>query len=521
MAKRIRIIGTDELQDGEITEVKVDGHVLAVSRSHGDFHVIGGACPHHGASLGDGVLDEGHVRCPWHQALFHAETGALEGPPSLDGVPAFPVRVEGEDVYVELPEEAPEAVAPAMATQDTDADGRHLVVLGAGAGGLTAAEELRAAGYRGRLTLLAAEPDEPYDRPDLSKRYLRQAEARKPFLRDREFYARHDIELRLGTPVQSVDVPARRLELDGGEALEPDGLILALGATPRTLDVPGADFDGVLTLRSYADCEKIKGLLQTAETAVVVGASFIGMEVAAGLNAHGLSVTVVAPEEVPFAATLGPAIGEMYRDVQLEHGTAFRLGRSVERFTGEKRLDGVALDSGEILPADLVVLGVGVEPATGILRGVPLQEDRSVAVDDHLRLADGVYAIGDMATVPDPRTQSPTRVEHWVSAQQHAAVAARNLAGEETALTATPFFWTSEFMVMTRYVGHAPAWDEILYDGDPAAREFVAYYLQDNRVRAVAGCNRDRAMAAIRGVMERDPLPPVEPLRAVTAAVRG
>ena len=515
--------------------LKLNGQKVLLVRLDGHYYAYGGACPHEGGPLGDGVLCEGHVRCPWHQAVFDGRTGHVEQPPALDDLAPLEVRVDGDKILVALPEDTPGPRTPEMADYNPTADaeaatgrtdaaparpteeklrqGRTFVIVGAGAAGLAAAQALRAEGYQGKITMLTREPHAPYDRTALSKSYLEDPDADRPVLRPGGFYRKHGIELLTGCEVTAVDVGARRVSCADGSELACDKLLLATGAVPRRLDVEGADLPGVFLLRSLADNEALRSAAETAKRAVVIGASFIGMEVAASLRGRGIEVTVVAPESVPFERTLGPDIGRMYREKHEAEGVTFRLGQTVDRFDGDGALQGVELAGGDRLDADLAVVGVGVRPATDYLQGLDLHDDGSVPVDANLRAAEDVYAAGDVARFPDWRTGEPVRIEHWRLALQHGQVAGRNLAGRAQPYDDVPFFWTNQYWVITQDGGRAGQWDEIVVDGDVGQQNFVAFYVKDGRVFAAAGCERDQAMGRIAEMLRAPEPPTLEAVR--------
>lgn len=510
MAKR-RVASVSDIETGRIHRASVDDLELILVRIGGEIHALGGTCPHHGAPLADGLLDHDRLLCPWHQSVFHIPEGTLVEPPALEGLARYPVEVDGDDVLVQVPDvQPPTAVQPTMVHGEPARDTRTVVVLGGGAAGLAAAQELRRSGFAGRLVMVSDDPHAPYDRTECSKGYLAgQANGDDLPLKPASFYADADIE-QIEHRVDRVDLSERRITLPGGAVIQADGLLLATGGVPRRLEVEGADLDGVATLRSWSDSDRLAELAGGASRAAVVGASFIGMETAASLAQRGVEqVTVIAPEEVPFEAALGRRVGGLLRDVHLEKGVEFRLGRTVERFRGDGRVRSVVLDDGETVDADMVAVGIGVRPATDGFTGVTLEDDGSLLTDELLRVREGVFAAGDIATFPDWRTGRPTRIEHWRTAQQQGMTAARNLAGEVEPFRAVPFFWTLQFDAILGYVGHAPAWDEEIVHGDLEGRDFMVYYVGDGRVLAAAAMGRDRQLGVLHELMllEREPTP--------------
>lgn len=514
MAVTAVVAKVHELKDGDMKEVKVGETTVLLARLKGKFHAIGGICTHYGGNLAEGSCRGERVYCPWHMSAFNMVSGDLEEPPALDAVPRFEVRLEGEDVIVSVPEAAGDRRTQAMAQRNAAVDPRTFIILGTGAAGLAAAETLRQDGFQGRVVLITQEDRLPYDRPDLSKGYLEGANPQENlWLRPPEFFAVHDLEVLLEKKVTQVDAAAKAVTFADGATMKYDALLLATGGAARRLEVPGAELANVFTLRSMADAGAIMAAAPKGAHAVIVGASFIGMETAGSLSKRGLKVTVVAPGPVPFQRILGPEIGRMWQQVLEENGVSFRLNARVARLEGRERVEAVILENGDRLPADLVIAGVGVKPATEMLQGVPLNPDGSVTVDQHLQAAADLYAAGDIARFPDWRTGEPIRIEHWRLALQHGRVAAHNMAGKKVPFRDVPFFWSERLDIFFQYVGHASDWDEIIYQGDPASRKFLAFYVKGKRVLAVAGCQHEREMTAITELMRLDRLPSPEELR--------
>ncbi len=508
-----KVAKIQDLQDGEMREVVVGEIKVLLVRLKGEFYAIGGECTHYGGPLAEGALSGHRVICPWHQAVFDVMNGDLEEPPALDAEPCYAVRMEGDEVIVKVPDKAENRRTPTMARRDP-ADDRTLVILGAGAAGNAAAETLRQDGFSGRVMMITEEARLPYDRPNLSKGYLSGAAGPDALpWRTAEFYRDHDIEVLLGHRVARVEAPRKILTFADGTALTYDGLLLATGGVPRRLELPGAQWPNVFTLRSADDADAIIGAAGPASRVVVIGAGFIGMEAAAALTKRGLGVTVVGSGAIPLGRQLGPEIGGMLKQAQAEQGVAFRLGRKPVRLEGDGRVQAVVLDNGEVLPADLVVVGLGIKPATEILQGVPLNPDGSVSTDRQLRVTDGLYAAGDVARFPDWRDGAAMRIEHWRLAEQHGRVAAHNLVGNQVEFAGVPFFWSEQFDLFLQYVGYAASWDELIVHGDLAGRNFLAFYVKGNRVMAAAGLQHDRQLAAIAELIRLEQEPTPEELR--------
>ena len=513
--KEVVVAKTGELPDGTMKQVAVDGGDILLTNVKGEISALGAFCTHYSARLETGVLSGETIVCPSHQACYCAKSGDLKEPPALNALPKFEVVVRGEDIVVRLPEKIGKIRVPDMVAPDPARDPRVFVILGGGAAGYSAAQSLRQNGFQGRVLMISGEADLPYDRPNLDKDYL-QGEAKDEWmpLRSEKFFQNRGIELMLGKNATGVDTRAKTVALETGEIIGYDRLLLATGSVPRKLNVPGETLANVFTLRSFSDSRAIVKACEKASRAVIVGASFIGLESAASLRKRGLQVTVVGPEAVPFERILGPEIGNMLRQAQEENGIVFQLRTAVERFEGEGAVRSVVLTNGSRIDTDLVLVGIGVTPNTGFLKDVPRQTDGSVQTDPYFRVAEDVYAAGDIARVPDWRGGEYVRIEHWRTAEQQGRDAALNMVGRPTANSNVPFFWTKQGNLSIRYVGHTRGWDEIITDGEVASRSFLAFYIKNNEILAVAGCKRDKQMAAILQRMQADNMPSVEDIRA-------
>ena len=363
------------------------------------------------------------------------------------------------------------------------------VIVGASLTGAKAAETLREEGFDGRIVLVGAEEERPYERPPLSKDYLRGEVGReKVYVHDAGFYAEHDIELRLGRSAVDVDTSSEEVALDDGDRLRYDRLLLATGAEPRRLAIPGGDLDGVLYLRSVQDSEALRERLDRGGAMVVIGAGWIGAEVAASARQRGLDVTVVEPASVPLERVLGAEAGAVYRDIHTDHGVRMLLGTGVEAFEGDGAVERVRTSNGSELDCDLVVVGVGVEPRSGLAERAGIAVDNGILVDEHLQTGvPGIFAAGDVANSHHPFYDEPIRVEHWANALNQGPAAARNMLGRATAYERLPYFFSDQYDVGMEYTGFARTWDRVIFRGDPASREFVAFWLVGDHV--VAGMN--------------------------------
>ena len=366
------------------------------------------------------------------------------------------------------------------------ADRRAFVIVGAGLAGAKAAQTLREESFDGRVILVGAEAERPYERPPLSKEYLR-GEGETPYVHEAGFYADNDIELRVGEAVLSLDPGRGELALDTGERLAYHRLLLTTGAEPRRLGVPGSELDGIHYLRTVADSAALRAGLDAGGRLVVVGAGWIGSEVAASARQLGAEVTVVAPESVPLERVLGHEVGAVYRDIHRDHGVDLRLGTGVAAFEGEGRVERVRTLDGGTIDCDAVVVGVGAQPRTKLAAAAGLAVDNGVLVDGLLRTsAPGIFAAGDVANQLHPRL-GRLRVEHWDNALHQGPAAARSMLDSAESYERLPYFFSDQYDVGMEYSGHATSWDRVLFRGDRATREFIAFWLAGGRV--VAGMN--------------------------------
>ena len=477
------------------------GHVgdeaVLLVRQGAEVFAIGPECTHYHGPLAEGVVTDGTVRCPWHHACFDLRTGEALHAPALSPVACWKVERQGDTVTVrekmEQPKPRPRGKAPAAPNS--------IVIVGGGAAGFAAAEMLRRQGYQNAITMLSSDDAPPVDRPNLSKDYLagNAPEDWVP-LRPDDFYKENNIDLRLNTEVGKIDVKGSAVILKDGTSVPYDRLLLATGAEPVRLPIPGADLPHVHTLRSLADCRAIIKAADGAKRAVVIGASFIGLEVAASLRARKLEVHVVAPEKRPLERVFGPQMGDFIRKLHEEHGVIFHLEDTSEGITAKQ----VKLKSGGMLDADLVVVGVGVRPRIALAEAAGLAIDRGVTVDATLQTsAPNIFAAGDIARWPDPHTGENIRVEHWVVAERQGQTAALNMLGLGQRYTAVPFFWSQHYDIPINYVGHAEKWDDIAIEGDIANKDCVLRYRRGGKTLAVASIFRDKESLEAEIAMER------------------
>lgn len=435
-------------------------------------------------------------------------------PPALDALPSYPLTIAGNDILVQLPEEPARQRTPEMSGSDPKADARVFVIIGGGAAGYSAAQTLREEGFEGRIIMITKEDRAPYDRPNLSKDYLQGgAEPEWMPLRPDDFFDDHGIEIIRNRVVTGVDAASKTITFEEGESLPYDKVLMATGGEPRRLDLPGSDLKNIFVLRSFDDADAIIETAKGAKKAVVIGSSFIGMEAAFSLKQRGLSVTVIAPGNVPFEKNLGNEIGAMFQRVHENNGVDFRLGASVVNFEGDGKVSAAVISTGERIEADLVIAGIGVSPATKFLDGLNLHKDGGVITDKYLQAGKDIYAAGDIAHFPDVQTGEDIRIEHWRTALQQGQAAARNMLDKEIAFTSVPFFWTTQFDVTLNYVGHAKDWDEIFFRGDVDQHDFLAFYIKNGRVSAVAGMNRDRELDVLEELFRQRQMPGAQEIK--------
>ena len=504
-------VSPDDFADGKLLGHVGEEQVLLVQvgvQAGAEVLAIDAFCSHYHGPLAEGLVVGDGIRCPWHHACFSLRSGEAVRPPALSALAVWQVEREGDRIFVRRKREAPKETrkeTPAVARPAGAPPGK-IVIVGGGAAGFAAADMLRREGFAGTISMISDDAAPPVDRPNLSKDYLAgQAPEDWVPLRPDDFYAEAGIDLRLNTPVASIDPRERKITLASGGALPFDRLLLATGAEPVRLPIPGADQPHVHTLRTLADSRAIIAAATAgAKRALVIGASFIGLEVAASLRTRNLEVHVVAPEERPMARILGVEIGDFVRALHEEHGVIFHLQDTVTALEGKR----ARLKSGGMIEADLVVVGVGVRPRLALAEQAGLATDRGVTVDACLETsAPGIFAAGDIARWPDPHSKANIRVEHWVVAERQGQTAARNMLGQGERYDAVPFFWSQHYDVPINYVGHAEGWDEIKVNGSVADRDCLVQYKQKGRVLAAASIYRDLASLQAELAMERDSPP--------------
>jgi apoptosis-inducing factor 3 len=490
-------VALSDFVDGRLVGHVGDEEVLLVE-SGAEIFAIGAHCTHYHGPLAEGIVTDGTVRCPWHHACFDLRNGQAVRAPAFSPVDCWTVDRRDNRIFVRKKRE-PTRLRPLASTNLPS----RIVIVGGGAAGFAAAEMLRRRGFGGSIVMLSNDGAPPVDRPNLSKDYLAGSapEDWMP-LRPDGFYSESGIEVRLNTEVIGIDLKGREVAVADGKRFAYDRLLVATGAEPLRLPIPGADRAHVL--RSLSDCRAIIGAASNARRALVIGASFIGLEVAASLRMRGIEVVVVAPEERPMERVLGPQMGDFIRALHEEHGIMFHLQDTVAAID-QKR---ATLKSGGTVEADLIVLGVGVRPRLALAEKTGLTIDRGVMVNAFLETSvPGVFAAGDIARWPDPHSGQNIRVEHWVVAERQGQTAAVNMLGENERFDAVPFFWSQHYDLPVNYVGHAEQWDEISVDGVIQSKDFLLRYKRSGRVLAVASVFRDVDSLQAELAMEQAVLP--------------
>jgi NADPH-dependent 2,4-dienoyl-CoA reductase/sulfur reductase-like enzyme/nitrite reductase/ring-hydroxylating ferredoxin subunit len=497
-------IPANSLTDGQMIAGRVGTDDVVVACAKGQFFAVGRYCTHYKGDLSKGLVVGGTVRCPWHHACFNLHTGAVERAPALDPVGRWRIEARGDLLVVGSKIEEPKSSGKLKPSRDSSAPA-SVVIIGGGAAGLAAALTLRREHYSGPVTIVSADNSAPCDRPNLSKDYL-AGEAQEDWipLREPKWYRDNRIDLWLNSRVKEINPASKQVVLGDGRTMEYGALLLATGSEPVKLDVPGANGRGVRYLRSFADSKSIIADAEPRSRAVIIGASFIGLEVAASLRARKLRVDVVAPDKLPLEKVMGPALGRAIKTLHESHGVRFHLGQSVTHIDDR----GVVLANGKRLEADLVLAGIGVRPNTALADAAGLEVDNGVLVNEFLETsAPGIFAAGDIARWPERVSGQRVRVEHWVVAERQGETAARNILGRTEPFDSAPFFWSQHYDVTIRYTGHAAKWDETRVSGSPAKHDCRVEFVSGGRVTAVATIGRD--LESLEAEVELERRPPV------------
>ncbi|XP_027050608.1 apoptosis-inducing factor 3-like [Pocillopora damicornis] len=488
----------DCLQDGTMRTIDIgEGKALLV-RENGEYSAVGHKCTHYGAPLSTGHLSNGRVRCPWHGACFNVKTGDIEDFPGLDSLPKFEVVIKNDNVIIRAhPEQfTSHKRVKTMVKEDTSCDKRVFVIIGGGGAAMKAAETLREEGFRGRVIMITKEAHLPYDRPILSKKLAATADSLK--LRSMEFLKDHDIELMTKTEATALDNNQKTVTLSNGTVLNYDSVLIATGGKPRSLSIPGSDLENIFLLRSPEDANQIASFVP-GKNVVIIGTSFIGMELASNFADKAASVTCVGRSSIPFANVLGEKIGAMLKKTHESKGVKFITDAAASSFKGDRgKLTAVCFNNGTEVPADICIQGVGVSPSTDFLKksSVPQTSRGDVIVDKYMKACEGVFAAGDIAHFPLKMLDwEKVTIGHWQISHKHGLTAARNMLGGNEEIDTIPFFWTSQYGKSIRYCGHAHSFDDVLIDGSVDEQKFTAYFAKGDKILAVATMGPGNAAA--------------------------
>jgi NADPH-dependent 2,4-dienoyl-CoA reductase/sulfur reductase-like enzyme/nitrite reductase/ring-hydroxylating ferredoxin subunit len=486
-------IDVERAPDGGIVGGVVGKDRVFVWRNGNELRAYSSNCPHLGGPLDKGIVVGASVRCPWHHACFNLATGKAAAAPAFDDLLEYPVEFDGRRFCVKpAPGKARRRVAKRQASPDI------MAIVGGGAAGFAAADALRKLGWEGGVTIFSEEDQQPYDRTLLTKDYLEGT-----FGDERLPIARHSLgDLGVDFEIQSVQhiEPEKKLVRFGnGDERTYAKLLLATGAAPKGLDVPGGDLPHVMVLRSIQDCRRILANVISGARVAVVGGSFIAMEAAASLKGRGLSVDVISPEEHPLENVFGRDLSDLVLEAHAQKGVRLHLASKVDQIEDKQ----VVLQGGKRIDADIVVVGIGVQPRLQLAEAAGLALDRGVLVNSRLQTSDlNIFAAGDITRWPDPHTGESIRVEHWVVAERQGQAAAANMLGRDVPFIMVPFFWTKHFDLSIRYVGHAEKWDETHIEGDLAHRDGLVRFRRDGRDLAVATVERDKDSLGAEREME-------------------
>ncbi|XP_032127219.1 apoptosis-inducing factor 3 isoform X2 [Sapajus apella] len=484
------------------------GKVLLV-KDNGEFHALGHKCPHYGAPLVKGVLSRGRVRCPWHGACFNISTGDLEDFPGLDSLHKFQVKIEKEKVYVRASKQAlqlqrrTKVMAKCISPSAGYSGSTNVLIVGAGAAGLVCAETLRQEGFSDRIVLCTLDRHLPYDRPKLSKSLDTQPE--QLALRPKEFFRAYGIEVLTEAQVVTVDVRNKKVMFKDGFKLEYSKLLLAPGSSPKTLSCKGKEVENVFTIRTPEDANRVVRLAR-GRNVVVVGAGFLGMEVAAYLTEKAHSVSVVELEETPFRRFLGERVGRALMKMFENNRVKFYMQTEVSELRAQEgKLKEVVLKSSKVVRADVCVVGIGAVPATGFLRqsGIGLDSRGFIPVNKMMQTnVPGVFAAGDAVTFPLAwRNNRKVNIPHWQMAHAQGRVAAQNMLAQEAEISTVPYLWTAMFGKSLRYTGYGEGFDDVIIQGDLEELKFVAFYTKGDEVTAVASMNYDPIVSKVAEVL--------------------
>ncbi|KAL0572324.1 Apoptosis-inducing factor 1 [Marasmius crinis-equi] len=519
-AKTVAVLNESDLNDGQMKEVDFEQGKVLLSRIGDKIHATSAFCTHYGAPLAKGVLTaDGRVVCPWHGACFNVCNGDIEDAPAPSALHSFEAHVKDGKIHVtanpQFTLKDNKSRPPKLSTAGFDSVGKGTVIIGGGSGAFQVVESLREHGYKFPITVISKEPHAPIDRTKLSKALITDA-SQLEWKTPADLKIKYGVNLRVGVEVTSVDFKNRKVEVDNGkDSVTYDKLIIAPGGTPRRLPIPGSDFENVYSFRGVQDSKKVDAAAQEGKKVVVIGSSFISMELVAALSKKKLaSIDVIGMEEVPFEMVLG-------KDFHESQGVKFHMKNQVEKIVAQEdnaSLAGGVVVNGQTLPADFVIMGVGVAPATEFLKGsgLELEKNGAIQVDEYLRVlklpdeGKGVYAIGDVALYPQHGEN--VRIEHWNVAGNHGRAVGKTIAGSPQPFVKTPVFWSAQGQQL-RYCGYNAGYDNVIVKGEPGDMKFIAYYVKQGKIVAVASMQNDPVVSKASELLRLGLMPSPEEVK--------
>lgn len=524
--REVETINASDINEGEMKSFEIGptkDDVILLYKYEGKYYATAAKCPHSQANLEKGVLFDDKVYCPWHAAAFSIVTGKPEQGPVFDNLPTFPVREVNGKLLVQVPRVLPKSVEPALSKKFV-ADFKKFVILGGGPAALSAVETLRRSNFKGEIILITKEDDLPYDRTVLSKNMF-NAELEKITLKDPEFFERCEVTVLKNTNVKYINIDRNLLEIEGeSEKIKYDKLLIATGGRPKVPAVSGTGLTNVLTLRSYKDMAQIKEAALKAKKIVIVGASFIGMEVAANIKKDlkdQVEVTVVDQIKTPFARVLGDDVGKAIQGLHEKNGVKFVLEKKLKNIEGAGSVSSIVMEDNSHLETDLVILGTGIRPNVDLVsNSLRIADDGGIYTDVFLKSSvESIFAAGDVASYPYWYTGNRVRVEHYNEAIQQGQIAAYNMIGKRIPHTSVPFFWSRQYDMSFRFVGYSGDFDNVHIEGNPEGMNFIAYYGKENKVVAAASVGRDPATNIVGQAMESNMMPTMEELKSGTVTL--
>ncbi|KAG2071726.1 FAD/NAD(P)-binding domain-containing protein [Suillus decipiens] len=520
--KTIAVCDESELQDGQMKQVDFEGvGKVVLYRLNNTIHATSAFCTHYGAPLAKGVLTaDGRVVCPWHGACFSVRTGDIEDAPAPAAIHSFKAAVANGKINVtadpSLTLKNNMSRSPKLLSTGVAGSGKSVVIIGGGSATFYAIESLREHGYPGNITILSQEKHAPIDRTKLSKALITDS-SKLEWRTAADLKIKYGTTLRTGVTVTSVDTSSKLVVFDGGkESMSYETLILAMGGTPRRLPISESDLENVYTFRNIEDSKCVDAgnigsstlisplntlnfvVAQEGKRMVVIGSSFIGMELVVAVAKRGLaSIDVISTEEHPFQNVLGKEVGQGLQKYHESQGVKFHMGTQVEKIIpseSDPSLAAGVVVNGQTVPADFIVMGVGVAPATEFLKqsGFQLEKDGGIKVDQYLRVQgqDNVYAVGDIAWYPQQKTGESRRIEHWNVAGNHGRAVGKTIAGDPQPFAKVPVFWSAQGQQL-RYCGLGADYDDVIIHGNPGEMKFIAYYVHRGEVVAVSSMQND------------------------------